>query len=99
MSLPGNTFAQGHGWDGFAALASEETWAIVFACIGLLSGAWIGSPFAYARFLSVVLITSAHGSIALMMLRAAPVGSGAGTYGILAGLGYYLLWRQVRGEN
>ena len=95
LGLSSGTFAQDHGWRQFAALGSEDSWAAVFAAVGLVGGVGIGSPHAVIRHGSIMILSGAHGCVALMMLWGAPYGAGSGPYGIYALLGYYLLWRRT----
>lgn len=99
LALPGDTFGQGRGWSEFAKLASEGTWAMVFWLVASLGAMGLSTPLRALRLCSVLVLPSAYAVIAGLMLWAAPAGSGSGTYGVMAGLGYYLAWRRVAEET
>jgi hypothetical protein len=42
-----------------------------------------------------MMLSTAHGTVALLIFFGNPAGIGSGTYLILAGLGYYLVWRRM----
>lgn len=95
LSLPGETFAISHTFDVMASLAREDHWAMALwlvACFGLIG---MFTPSMRVRLGSVLLLSTMHGVIALCFALASPRTTGSGTYGILAGLGYYLAYRRT----
>ena len=47
------------------------------------------------RLVSVLVLATAHGVVALSFVLGNPATTGTGTYAVLAGLGYYLGWRRT----
>lgn len=75
--------------------APESAWAAglwVAACVGILG---MVSPRPLLQRLSVGVLSTAHGALALLLLRA---GASVlpGVFVIVAGQGYYLVWRCAR---
>ena len=95
LAAPGDTFGMGHGWDRFAEMGTEKTWAMVFWSVATLGATGISTERSILRLCSVLVLSTAYGCVSLLMLWGAPAGSGSGTYLILAGLGYYLAWRRT----
>lgn len=63
------------------------------ACVGVLG--------AVTRCLAVrvacrLCIATMHGVVALCLVTANPLATGSGTYGLLACIGYYLVWGHAR---
>lgn len=85
LSWHGDTFATGGGaFAGMAAVASEHAWAIASGLVAVLGGSawWTRSwPFWVA---STVILSAWHGLVALCVFQANPIGTGAGTYALLA---------------
>lgn len=96
LSMPGSTFTQGRGWDRFAAIASEEAWATVFGAVAIFGLLGLTTLRTQMRLASVMILSTAHGCVAIMMYLGSPLGSGSGTYAIVASLGYYLIWSRTR---
>ena len=92
LALPGDTFATGRGWDRFAEMGNEDTWAMVFWAVASVGAAGLAARQPLLRLCCAVTLATAYGCVALLMLWGAPAGSGSGTYSVLAGLGYYLVW-------
>ena len=95
LIAPGDTLGGSKNWALFAALGTDATWAVIFwmvACIGMV-GVCTASP--WVRLVSVLVLATAHGSIAGLKFMADPAGSGTAPYGGLACLGYYLAWRRT----
>ena len=97
LNLPGDTFAS-PAFAQFARLATEQQWAYIFmatACGGLVG---LVSDRAWVRLASVFLLATVHGLVAYCFYLAPPsgtwIGTGTGTYAIIAGLGYYLAYRR-----
>ncbi|MDB5371806.1 MAG: hypothetical protein JWP04_448 [Belnapia sp.] len=85
LSWRGDTFATGGGaFVAMAAVASEHTWALVSGIVAVMGGSawwtrswpiWVGST---------VILSAWHGLVALLVFQANPIGTGAGTYALLA---------------
>ena len=96
LIVPGDTFASSPTFHVMASIAAEERWAMVFwgaASVGL---AGLTTSSRLVRLVSVLLVSTMHGIVALCFVLANPVTTGTGTYSIIAGLGYYLAWRRTR---
>ena len=96
LLLPGETFAGSRSFRVMQSLAPENEWALVFsvlACIGSL-GIAVRSPL--LRMVCGSFVATMHGVVGLCLVLANPISTGAGTYGILALLGYYLVWEHAR---
>lgn len=96
LILPGDTFGTSPAWRLFARSGTEDQWAAAM-WIGAVAGAvGIDTVHRWLRIMSILLLATAHGSLAILFLAGNPIGGASGTYGFLAGLGYYLAFRQVR---
>ncbi len=96
LIIPGDTFASSPTFSLMADLAGEERWAMAFwgaASIGL---AGITASSRVFRLVSVLVVATMHGIVAIFFVLGNPVTTGTGTYAIMAGLGYYLAWRRTR---
>ena len=95
LALPTNTFGVSSSFNFMASLASENVWAVVL---------WIASTIGFVgmvthskamRFISVLVLATAHGILGISFALAPQFGTGAITYTVIAGLGYYLAWRRT----
>ena len=96
LALPGDTFAMGRGWTLFAEMGNENAWAMAFWAVASMGAVGLTAARPVLRLCSVLILSTAYGCVALLMLWAAPSGSGSGIYGVQAALGYYLAWRRTR---
>lgn len=96
LLLPVNTFDTTPAWRLFARTASEEQWAIMLFAGATAGAIGIDTHRRWLRITSVLLLSTAHGTLAFLFLISNPTGGASGTFGIVALLGYYLAWRQVR---
>ena len=94
LVLPGSTFSTSHSYRALERVATESTWAIAFLFVAFfgLIGLFITGPF---RQMSVVGLATAHGTFSVCLFLGNPSGTGSGTYGIIAVLGYYLLYARL----
>ena len=79
----------------FARMGSENGWAMalwLIACVGFV-GMMTSSKT--VRLISVLLLASGHGVLGICFAVAPQFGTGAITYVVIAGLGYYLAWRRT----
>lgn len=97
LQLPGNTldsqpFAQ------FARMGTQQQWSYWFLLWAMIGVVGMVTCKEWVRLSSVFLLATAHGIVAycfwLSWSIGDPVITGVGTYGIIAGLGYYLLVRR-----
>lgn len=95
LALPDNMFAAQPAFVAMARLASENTWAMLFWFAGTAGLVGLFTPSAPIRLVSVLILATGHGVFAWCLIVGG-VGTGVGTYTIIAGLGYYLAWRRVR---
>lgn len=96
LALPGDTFVLSRGWTLFAEMGSEGAWAMAFWAVASIGAIGLTAGRPSLRFCSVLVLSTAYGCVALLMLWAAPLGSGSGIYGVQAALGYYLAWGRTR---
>jgi hypothetical protein len=96
LILPGNTFSTTPAWRLFAATAPEEAWAIMLFVGGIAGAVGIDTRRYILKIASILMLSTAHGTLALLFLLSNPLGGASGTYAIMALLGYYLAWRLVR---
>ena len=95
LILPGRTFGTSPAWRMFEMIASEDQWAIML-WVGAIAGAvGIDTRHRWLKIASILLLSTAHGTLALLFLIGSPAGGASGTFAIVALLGYYLSWRQV----
>lgn len=95
LILPGSTFDGNPAWRIFASMGAEDTWALSFwlvACAGLIG---LTTAMPSLRLFCVIVLSTAHGTVALLFLFSNPAGGASGTYAVLAGLGYYLVFRRA----
>ena len=95
LALPADTFAIGSSFRVLAALASEDTWAMMFWAIANVGVLGLSTSSATIRLVSVFALSTMHGVLALCFLLANPYTTAGGTYSIIALLGYYLSWRRA----
>ena len=91
LLLPGSTFASSHSYRAMERIFFEDTWGYLFLFVGSwgVLGLFVAGPI---RKLSVAVLASAHGTLALCLWIGNPAGTGPPTYGTIACLGYYLLY-------
>lgn len=83
----GDTFATGGDTYAYmAAVGTETQWAVTSGIISISSSIawWIRRPVPW--FIACGMIAAWHGFVALLVWRANPIGTGAGTYAIYAAL-------------
>jgi hypothetical protein len=95
LALPGDTFDTGQGWRLFAAIASENVWAVILGTVGCVGAVGLIST-GWVRLGSVFVLASAHGLLAGMFWYSNPWGAGSIFCAGLASQGYYLMFRRVR---
>ena len=96
LAVPQRTFPTGTSYAMLEQMAPEGVWAAVFAA-GALAGALgllVRRPPLVA--LSCAVLCLLHGTFALLILAANPIGTGSGTYALLALLA---LGRLIRGDG
>ena len=94
LAWPGETFRTGVAYAVMEQLAPENMWAMAFWLVATIGVVGLITQSRVARLLSVLVLASAHGVLALCFALANPSSTGSGTYAVLAGLGYYLAWRR-----
>ena len=97
MQLPGNTldsfpFAQ------FARMGTQAQWSYCFLVWAMIGVVGLLTNIDWVRLASVFCLATTHGIVAycfyLSWSIGDPVITGVGTYAIIAGLGYYLVFRR-----
>lgn len=93
LALPGQTFDFA-GFSYFAKLGTEHQWSVLFLLAALAGLAGLVAPWSWAGRVSVFLLATAHGSVALCFYKSGPPDgpalTGTGTYAIIAAMGYFL---------
>jgi len=95
LALPQKMFATAHAYDFMSSLMPEVAWAammLIVATVGLI-GAFSANRI--VRFASALALATTHGLYALCLGLGPIYGPGVSTYGLLTGLGYYLVWRRT----
>lgn len=97
FALPGDMVSN-PSFAGFAALATDGEWAGLFSLAALVGLAGLLTRRRWVRLLSIGGLSTAHGSLAYLfcighlMVPDAPLSTGVGVYGLIAAMGYLLLW-------
>lgn len=94
LVLPGSTFSTSHSYRAMELIARESIWALAFLAVATVGaiGLFVTGPI---RKISVIGLATAHGTFSVCLFLGNPSGTGSGTYGIIACLGYYLLYRRL----
>ncbi len=95
LILPGDSFVTSSSFNVMSQIADENTWAISFGIAASAGAVGMATSNRKLRLASVLVLSTAHGIFALCLLTANPLSTGLGTYGIIAGLGYYLAYRRT----
>jgi uncharacterized membrane protein YbaN (DUF454 family) len=96
LSLPGNTFeASASSYSHLAAITTEHTFAMVSCVVAVFSAmAWfINGPWVWLA--SCVMLSGWHGALAALIWTANPLGTGGGTYAVLATTAFVKLCRPL----
>lgn len=94
LAMPDDTFATTPSFAIMARLATENVWAMWFWFVASVGLVGLTTRHASVRLISIGIVSTAHGLFAGCLLMAGP-NTGAGTYAIIACMGYYLLFRRV----
>lgn len=94
--LPGNTFELSPAYYYFLQAGSEGEWAVVFLLVGL--GGIIGGVTASLnlKLFAGMILSIAHGVVAVMFLAGSPLSTGSGTYAAIAVAATMRFWRLVK---
>lgn len=100
LALPGATFDSSI-FSAFAKIASEPVWAFALQAGGMFGLLGLLTNRNWVRLLSIYVMATMHGTIAVCFLLGTPAGNGPvgtapGTYAVIASLGYYLAYSQSR---
>ncbi len=95
LGLPGSTFSTSRTFLVMQRIGDEESWALAFWLCALVGAMGLTARSRGGRLLSVLVLATAHGLVALCLFVANPMTTATGTYGVLACLGYYLAWRRT----
>ena len=95
LALPGDTFGTNLSFRVMASLATEDHWAMMLWVVATVGIVGLLTSSAPVRLASVLVLSTAHGALAGMFGTSNPISTATGTYGILAGLGYFLAWRRT----
>jgi hypothetical protein len=95
LLLPGETFLTGRGYHYFAELSSETNWAILCMLVTAI-GLWgFFSSNKHIKNFALLVLSTAHGTAALFIATANPLGVGSVLFATFAGQGYYLAHRRI----
>ena len=98
LSLPGDTLHSAASFSEFARLGTEGEWVCLFLLAALTGIVGIVAPWRIVRLASTCALATAHLSLAwcFYLGTAQTAGSASttavGTYGVVALLGYFLVW-------
>ena len=95
LAWPGDTFGTSQSYAIMRRIAPEEAWAMAFWMVASVGAAGLLTTNRPVRLVSVLVLATAHGVVALSFVLGNPATTGTGTYAVLAGLGYYLGWRRT----
>jgi hypothetical protein len=95
LVLPGNTFDTTPAWRIFARSATEGEWAMMFFAGAIVGALGIDTRHRWLKLVSILLLATAHGTLAILFLVSNPTGGASGTFAVVAMLGYYLAWRRA----
>lgn len=96
LILPGDTFGNSGAWRLFARIAPEDEWAVAFFLGAVVGALGVDTRHRTLKVASILALATAHGTLALLFLFGNPTGGASGTFAIVALLGYYLAFRQIR---
>ena len=98
LALPADTFSTNPAFRVMAQIGPETCWAYAFWLVATVGFISLVSANGMLRTVSSVLLGTAHGVVATCTFLGNPVGTGTGTYAVLAGMSYYLTYRRLRGR-
>ncbi len=96
LALPADTFSSNPAFRVMAQIAPENTWAMALWSVATIGAMGLVASHHVMRTASTVVLGTAHGVVAVCTYQGNPIGTGTGTYAVLAGMGYYLTWRRLR---
>ena len=96
LALPGDTFENGRSYAVLASMMTEDHWAMAFWLVANIGMVGVTTCNRTLRLGSVLVLATMNGVVAVCLLLANPTSTGSGTYGVLAALGYYLVFRRTR---
>lgn len=85
LSFDGKTFLTSRSYDFMAAITNETNWAIISAAVVTISLVCWWTENYYLMVLQNCILMAWHGLIAMCVFLANPLGTGGGTYAVLAG--------------
>lgn len=95
LALSSDTSAVRPYFSVMTNIASENFWAMAFLFVTSIGLIGLFTSFRVIKFISVLVLASAHGAIGLCFALAPVFVPGTITYIAIAGLGYYLAWRRT----
>jgi len=95
LALPSDTFGTSQSYAVMERIAPEPVWAMSFWMVASVGVCGLFTIHRVLRLVSVLVLATAHGVLALSLVLANPATTGTGTYTVLAALGYYLAWRRT----
>lgn len=94
LALPGDTFGSSRSFSFMQRLGTEDAWAVAFGLVAGFGLIGLRAVATWWRLASVLVLSTAHGVVAICFALGNPLTTATGTYAVLALLGYYLAWRR-----
>ena len=100
LAWPGETISTSGSCAVISCISGKDAWAMAFWAMAFCAVASVGAIGLSMcnralRLFSALVLATAHGVVAISFVLGNPASIEAGTYAVLAGLGYYLAWRRT----
>lgn len=96
---PTDTFSTSLGFRWFSMVAREETWGLIFAGASALCFPGLFVEKRWVQIGSAFISAVIFGLVAFGFYVSNPAGTGWGTYMILLGWSYWVLWMRLRARD
>lgn len=84
LALHGNTFGTSLSFSYMASIMSEPAWSLLSGGVGLIAAVCWARKTVLTLIFATMLLAFWHGMVALCVFLANPIGTGTGTYALLA---------------
>jgi hypothetical protein len=95
---PADTFSTSQSFRWFAMVANEDTWGCIFTIPAILCFLGLIVERRWIQIGSAFVTAFVFGLLSFGFYTGNPQGTGWGTYMILLGLSYWVLWMRLRAE-
>lgn len=99
LMFPGSTFDTGKGFRWFQSIASENTWARIYLVASAICLPGLFSRRCWMKVLSAFVSAFVFGVVSFGFAAGNMLGTGWGTYMIMLGWSYWVLWMRLRGRR